>query len=133
VHGGTEVGHIKYARNDAAGLYTESFVSPDDPNGDRTLDEIRSGAKPQQSVGFECPPGGTQMRSGVTTRVKAMLTELAAVPVGAYGAGASVTGVRASDGSACPDCAARAALEAEQRMGQLRALVVSLPRLPVLR
>lgn len=126
VHGGSEVGHIKYARNDASGLYTESFISPDDPNGDRTLDEIRSGKLPHQSVGFDVPPGGTQYRDGVAYRTKVNLTELAAVPEGAYGAGAAVTGVRAvadaagltdtggawdagtggdlSDGDVCPVC-----------------------------
>jgi HK97 family phage prohead protease len=126
VHGGAEVGHIKYARNDASGLYTESFISPDDPMGDQTLDEIRSGKLPHQSVGFECAPGGSQMRSGVTHRVKATLTELAAVPQGAYGDGAAVSGVRAS-ASECPECALRVAEEAEQRLAQLRALAVSLP------
>lgn len=128
VHGGTEVGHIKYARNDAAGLYTESFIGPDHPDGDRTLDEIRSGVKPQQSVGFEVGPGGTQHRAGVAARVRADLTELAAVPVGAYGAGAAVSAVRAAAGE-CPECALRADEEAEHRLARLRAMVVSLPAL----
>lgn len=122
IHGGAEVGHIKYARNDAAGLYTESFIGPDHPDGDRTLDEIRSGVKPQQSVGFETGPGGTQHRSGVAHRTRADLTELAAVPEGAYGAGAAVSAVRAA--SECPECALRAA---DHRLAQLRALAVSLP------
>lgn len=127
VHGGHEIGHIKYARNDSAGLYTESFISPDDPMGDQTLDEIRSGKYPHQSVGFECGPTGSEMRGGVTRRVKATLTELAAVPQGAYGDGAAVTGVRAA--SECPQCALRAADEAEHRLARLRALAVSLPTL----
>ncbi|HEY3691261.1 MAG TPA: HK97 family phage prohead protease [Pseudonocardiaceae bacterium] len=102
VHGGVEVGHIKYARAEAAGLYTESFIAPDDPDGDRTLDEIRSGARPEQSVGFDQGPGGSVVRpDGVTYRTKVNLFELAAVPEGAYGSGASVTGVRSS---ACPEC-----------------------------
>jgi uncharacterized protein len=129
VHQGVKVGHIKYARNDAAGLYTESFVHPDDPNGDRTLDEIRSGTKPQQSVGFDVVvPSGTEYRDGVSHRVKSDLFELAAVPVGAYGPGASVTAVRAAavvDG-VCGTCGHS---EGADRAEQLRIMRLGLRRL----
>jgi HK97 family phage prohead protease len=129
VHGGMEVGHIKYARNDAAGLYTESFISPDGPDGDRTLDEIRSGQKPHQSVGFDVGPGGTQHRSGVAHRTRADLTELAAVPVGAYGAGAAVTAVRAAQEVIDGLCSVCGHSQAQERVAELRVLAAGLPKL----
>jgi phage head maturation protease len=101
VHDGVEVGHIKEHEVTPAGLYTESYVRRGE-DGDRTLDEIRSGLLPHQSIGFEAGPGGSVLRDGVTYRTKARLFELAAVPVGAYGAAASIAGVRSSD--PCPCC-----------------------------
>lgn len=123
IHGGLEVGHIKEARSDAAGLYTESYVRRGD-DGDRTLDEIRSGHAPQQSIGFEAGPGGTQVRDGVSYRNKADLFELAAVPVGAYGSSASIAEVRSATG-ACPVCGHGGT----DRLTAARALLDALPEL----
>lgn len=97
IDGGTAVGHVKEAHNDAAGLYTESYVRRS-AEGDQTLEDIRKGRRPHQSVGFDITPGGTHYRSGVAHRVKADLFELAAVPQGAYGAGATVQAVRSAQG-----------------------------------
>jgi hypothetical protein len=123
VHNGVKVGHIKYARAEPTGLYTESYISPDDPAGDQTLDEIRSGVKPQQSVGFEAGPGGTQMRDGVAVRTKVHLFELAAVPQGAYGSAASISGVRAA---VCPECGFTPGIRSAQ---DVAALIANLPTL----
>lgn len=99
---GVHVGHIIRAEAQPAGLYTESLISKT-PAGDNLLEMVKDGSVPHQSVGFQVFPGGTQMRSGVAWRTKAHLTELAAVPTGAYGDEASISAVRAVDGI-CPTC-----------------------------
>jgi uncharacterized protein len=100
--GGVHVGHIVKADPQAAGLYTESLISKT-PAGDALLEMVKDGSVPHQSVGFHVGPGGTQIRSGVSWRTKASLTELAAVPMGAYGDDAAISAVRALDG-VCPTC-----------------------------
>lgn len=125
IHGGSEVGHIKEARDDASGLYTESYVRRGD-EGDRTLDEIRSGRSPQQSIGFESGTAGTQLRDGVAYRAKADLFELAAVPIGAYGASASIAEVR-SAARACPNCGNSANPASRDRLHSAMALLAGLP------
>lgn len=91
--GGVHIGHISYARADAAGLYSEIKTAAT-PAGDETLELHRNGSLPDLSVGFVVPRGGTQIRNGTEWRMRARLTELAVVPVGAYGDWASIAGVR---------------------------------------
>lgn len=100
--GGKHVGHIVVARAEPAGLYTESRISKT-VAGDELLEMVKDGSVPDQSVGFRVNQSGTQMRAGVAWRTKAHLTELAAVPLGAYGAAASIAAVRSADGI-CPTC-----------------------------
>lgn len=100
IHNGVKVGHIKEARADASGFYTESYIARGE-DGDRAIDEIKAGKRPQQSVGFESIPTGNEFRDGVTWRMKSDLFELAAVPIGAFGASASVAEVRAA---VCAEC-----------------------------
>lgn len=126
IHGGEEMGHLKDYRVDAAGLYTESYVQRGE-QGDRFLDEIRSGKYPHQSVGFETGPGGSEVRDGVTYRNKARLFELAAVPVGAYGSSAAIAGVRSG---VCPTCGHQASVEPQgHATTAARAALARLPRL----
>lgn len=101
--GGIHVGHIVAARVEPQGLYTESRISKTSA-GDDLLEMVRDGSVPHQSVGFRVAPGGTQMRDGVAWRTKAHLTELAAVPVGAYGDNASIAAVRSVTDGVCPTC-----------------------------
>jgi Escherichia/Staphylococcus phage prohead protease len=105
--GGVHVGHVALARPEPAGLYTEAKIAAT-PAGDETIELHRNGSLPDQSVGFVVARGGTQLREGVEWRVRAHLTEVAAVPVGAYGEGASISGIRAMDvglGDASPGAA----------------------------
>lgn len=94
--GGVHVGHVVMARPEPAGLYTEAKIA-NTSAGDETLELHRNGSLPDQSVGFVVPRGGTQLRDGVEWRMRVHLTELAAVPNGAYGDGATISGIRALD------------------------------------
>lgn len=94
VHGGTHVGHLTMARADPSGLYVEGRASKTQ-GGDEFLEMVHDGSLPHFSVGFNVSPTGSQMRSGVTHRTRADLTEVAGVPIGAYGDHAAIAGVRA--------------------------------------
>jgi HK97 family phage prohead protease len=98
--GGTLLGRQTTARDDAAGLYGEWRVSKT-AVGDETLELVKDGALSQLSIGFHPLPGGSRLVNGVTRRTKANLFEVAIVPRGAYGDGATVTGVRSAACSTC--------------------------------
>lgn len=99
--GGVLVGRLNENRPDAAGLYGAIHVDKT-RDGDETLEMIRSGTLPHFSVGFYVRPNGTEVRtqgmSRVQHRTKADMTEVAAVPLGAYGEDAAIAGVRSMFG-----------------------------------
>lgn len=102
--GGVQIGHMTAARNDAAGLYGEWHVSKTTAGND-ALELAKDGALDQMSVGFRTVQSGSHRTpQGVIQRAKAHLFEVALVPEGAYGDGATVTGIRSADGGACPLC-----------------------------
>lgn len=94
VHGGVHVGHLTMARADPKHLYVEGSVSKT-RSGDEYLEMAKDGSVPDFSIGFAVGAGGSQLRGKITRRVKAHLTEVAGVPLGAFGQAASVAGVRA--------------------------------------
>lgn len=94
VHGGVHVGHLSLGRADPKHLYVEGRVSKTQA-GDEYLEMVNDGSTPDFSIGFAVGPGGSQLRGKITRRVKAHLTEVAGVPIGAFGQAASVAGVRA--------------------------------------
>jgi uncharacterized protein len=100
--GGPQVGHIALARAETKGLYTETRVA-ETPAGDNLLALVRNGSVPDQSIGFTVGRSGTDMRNGVAWRTRANLTELAAVPVGAYGEQAGISGVRSAEEAAAEE------------------------------
>jgi hypothetical protein len=125
--GGKHVGRIMRAEPQPAGLYTESRVSKTQA-GDELLEMVKDGSVPDQSVGFAIGPNDTQIRSGVAVRMKATLTELAAVPEGAYGDGAAIAGVRRMGGTTTEDLAVTAAVTAElSNLDRSRRALASLP------
>jgi HK97 family phage prohead protease len=93
--GGPQIGHIALARVEPRGLYTETRVA-ETPAGDNLLALVRNGSVPDQSIGFTVGRSGTERRNGVAWRTRANLTELAAVPVGAYADAAGISGVRSA-------------------------------------
>jgi HK97 family phage prohead protease len=98
--GGQITGHLTHARDDTAGLYVEMQVSKT-PLGDETLELVRDGSLPDLSVGFN---EGTNRISGQRVeRTRADLTEVASVPLGAYGEMAQAAGVRSAN-VPCPTC-----------------------------
>lgn len=117
---GRIVGTLTEIRNDKAGLFGEARVS-DTTEGNDLLTLMRDGAVEQLSIGF-LPVTNVYDNKGVTWRTKANLTELAAVPRGAYGDGARVTEIRAAH---CPTCGSyerqNAALEIELQKRQIAA------------
>lgn len=98
-----QVGALSMARAESKGLYEEAKIS-NTQRGNDMIELVKDGAITEQSVGFRCGPSGTQMRDGVAWRTKAHLTELAAVPSGAYGDGAPIMGMRGMATDACPTC-----------------------------
>lgn len=94
VQGGIHVGHLTMGRADPKHLYVEGSVSKTRA-GDEYLEMAKDGSVPDFSIGFSVGPGGSQLRGKITRRVKAHLTEVAGVPLGAFGQAASVAGVRA--------------------------------------
>jgi HK97 family phage prohead protease len=94
--GGSPIGRIVEARDDAAGLWVRSRISAT-PTGDETLTLIEDGVLSELSIGFRQarPSWSRTLADGVIERVKADLTELSVVLRGAYGQKAKVTGVRA--------------------------------------
>lgn len=94
VQGGVHVGHLTMGRADPKHLYVEGRVSKTQA-GDEYLEMANDGSTPDFSIGFAVGPGGSQPRGKITRRVKAHLTEVAGVPLGAFGQAASVAGVRA--------------------------------------
>lgn len=99
-----QVGALTMARAESKGLYQEAKIS-NTQRGNDLIELIKDGAITEQSVGFRCGRSGTQVREGVHWRTKADLTELAAVPNGAYGDGAPIMGVRSAlTMDACPHC-----------------------------
>lgn len=132
VHGGKHVGHQTMGRADAAGLYGEWYVDKT-RDGDDALEMIRSGSLPHLSVGFVLPAAGSQTRGQVTRRMKAHLTEVAAVPNGAYGEDAPIQGVRAhllgGFGDVCPTCGQSGGVEPD-RVELAREVLQGLPVLP---
>jgi len=98
------VGHLTMARAESKGLYQEASIA-NTVRGNDLLELVKNDSITEQSVGFRCGRAGTQMRDGVAWRTKADLTELAAVPNGAYGEGAPIMGVRSAvTMDACPHC-----------------------------
>jgi HK97 family phage prohead protease len=93
--GGTLIGCAKMLRDDASGLYGEWRVS-NTPTGNDTLELMKDGALRELSVGFRERRDGNRRAGNVTQRVKADLFEVAVVLEGAYGAGATVSAVRAA-------------------------------------
>jgi Escherichia/Staphylococcus phage prohead protease len=104
VQGGVLIGHTVEARDDASGLYGEWRVAKT-RDGDDALELIKNGTLDQLSIGFRVTAGGSQRTlDGVVQRTKANLFEVAVVPEGAYGEGATITGVRAVVDGVCPHC-----------------------------
>lgn len=93
--GGTLIGPTKMLRNDAAGLYFEARASRT-PMGDETVELVRDGALRHISVGFR-ERRNRSLPGGVVERVRADFFEIAVVRAGAYGDGASITGVRSAE------------------------------------
>jgi HK97 family phage prohead protease len=100
--GGKLIGVTRTAKNQRSGLYWEGYVSKT-PDGDNALELANDGALDQLSVGFREVDGGNKFRVDPETnlelpnwiqRVKVDLFEVALVPEGAYGASASVHGIR---------------------------------------
>lgn len=122
--GGILVGRVLSMRESDEGLIGHARVSRT-RDGDELLELIGDDVLRHLSIGFV--PGRSQVTSeGVTQRRSAMLTELAAVMVGAYGEGAKVAAVRDEELAARQE-AARAAAGLSLR--PLPAL--ALPPLPI--
>jgi HK97 family phage prohead protease len=103
IEGGPVVGHVSVAKPETRGLYTESKISKG-PYGDQVLSMIEDGTLPHQSIGVIVNPGDTQVRDGVAYRMRADLTEIAAVSAGAYGDAAPTMAVRSQLSGLCPTC-----------------------------
>lgn len=109
--GGTLIGAASAMRDDAAGLYVELRASKT-PVGDETLELVKDGALNQLSVMFR-ERQNRRLPGGITERVTADLSEVAAVMQGAYGDLATAVGVRSATGQRLDDdeAALRAAAE----------------------
>jgi HK97 family phage prohead protease len=127
-HGGVRVGKLSMARADPKHLYVEAHVN-DSPAGDDYLDRVKDGERPDFSIGFT--RAKTEMRGGVSHRVRADLLEVAGVPQGAFGNAASLAGVRSvvDRDDACPHCGRVG--EQRSRLEVSRAALAALPVLPV--
>lgn len=86
------IGRATLLREDEAGLYGEFRIS-DTERGSEVLTLIRDGALSELSIGFS-PLKDKRRQDGVVERQLAHLAEVSAVTFGAYGAAASVVGVR---------------------------------------
>jgi HK97 family phage prohead protease len=130
VHGGVHVGHLTMARADVKHLYVEGRVS-ETRNGDEYLTMVRDGSVPDFSIGFAIGANGSQVRGRVTRRMRASLTEVAGVPLGAFGEAAAVAGVRAGQSvpDVCPACGQRAA-QTQNGATRVASILASLPILP---
>lgn len=93
------IGRATLLREDEAGLYGEFRIS-DTERGSEVLTLIRDGALSELSIGFS-PLKDKRRQDGVVERQLAHLAEVSAVTFGAYGAAASVVGVR--DQSSTPN------------------------------
>ncbi|GAA1549910.1 hypothetical protein GCM10009804_03110 [Kribbella hippodromi] len=118
--GGSLIGRATLLRDDAAGLYAELRVS-ETPLGDETLALVKDGALTDLSIGFR-ERKNRNLPGGITERVKADLSEIGVVLEGAYGALATVSGVRAVN----DDLA-----EVEARIAEARQILATLPPLPI--
>jgi HK97 family phage prohead protease len=137
-HGGVRVGKLSMARADPKHLYVEAHVN-DSPQGDDYLDRVSDGERPHFSIGFT--RAKTVKRGNVYRRMKADLLEVAGVPQGAFGAAASIAGVRALadaevgadadvEEAVCATCGHRSVVEQEMsRSMRVAVLVASLPML----
>ena len=118
--GGKAVGVTRKLRNDSAGLYGEWYVS-ETRDGDDALTYALDNVMDQLSVGFRERPDGNEWPIDPATgrpsgrkviRKKVDLFEVALVPEGAYGTGATVTGFRAAKPGESREDHLRAVLEA---------------------
>lgn len=104
--GGKLIGTTTMLRDDAAGLYGEFRVSKT-AAGDETLELVKDGALTDLSIGFRARLS-RRLPDGTIERQTAHLREVSVVAEGAYGDGATVSGVRHAtlDGDGlCPVCA----------------------------
>lgn len=106
--GGEVIGVTKVLRNLTEGLYFEARASAI-PAGDRVLTLAEDRALDQVSVGFRERADGNQYKTieGVeqknwVIRTKVDLFEIAVVAEGAYGDGATITGLRDGQGRSRP-------------------------------
>lgn len=99
--GGALIGRIHEAREDARGLWVSMRVSAT-PIGDETLTLIEDGVLSELSIGFRAKRDRT-LPDGTVERVRADLTEIAAVRAGAYGQAAKVLALRAAEDEAAED------------------------------
>lgn len=93
------IGRATLLREDESGLYGEFRIS-DTERGTEVLTLIRDGALSELSIGFS-PLKDKRRTDGVIERQLAHLAEVSAVTFGAYGAAASIVGVR--DNSRTPN------------------------------
>lgn len=123
--GGKLIGVTTLMRNDAAGLYWEAKVSHT-PAGDAAIELAKDSALDQLSVGFREVKGGNELRIDPETglelqnwviRTKVNLFEVAMVPEGAYGDGATVEGIRARQDRGTPPARRTEAERALRELG----------------
>lgn len=93
--GGSLIGRLAMARDDAAGLYTELRVAKT-PLGDETLELVKDGALTDLSIGFRARQD-QRRTDGVLVRKTADLREIAVTLEGAYGDAAKVLAVRQAE------------------------------------
>jgi phage head maturation protease len=98
--GGEAMGVTKVLRNVSEGLYFEARAS-EVPAGDHALTLANDKVLDQVSIGFRARPDGDEFKveNGLelknwVIRTKVDLFEIALVPEGAYGEGATVQGLR---------------------------------------
>jgi HK97 family phage prohead protease len=97
VFGGSVIGRIHEAREDARGLWVAMRVSAT-PSGDETLTLIQDGVLDELSVGFRAYPKKDRiLPDGTVERRRADLTEVSVELAGAYGQKAKVLATRASE------------------------------------
>ena len=105
--GGSLIGSLRTMANDAKGLRISGRIS-DVPNGNTALTLMQDKALRELSIGFyRLPNGDTTTRDNEgrphIQMTRARLFEVALVPFGAYGRGATVTGLRTQNSPAGSD------------------------------
>lgn len=130
--GGSPVGRIHEAREDAKGLFASMRVSATE-KGDELLTLIEDGVYSELSVGFIARKNRT-LPDGTVERSKADLTEIASVLRGAYGQKAKVLAVRAEQDDVEQDQQGVEQVAAEEsarvRAARAAALVAAMPMIP---